>query len=386
MKELVEGNLPAVLVRGELSNVVRASSGHIYLTLKDANAQLRGVMWRTRAARLRFEPEDGLQVVAAGGLEVYAARGTYQISIEDLVPVGVGPLELAFRQLHDKLAAAGLFDPAHKRPLPVFPRRIALVTSPTGAAVRDMLQVLARRWPGADVVIVPVPVQGAEAAPKIAAALGSVHRIPGVEVVITGRGGGSLEDLWAFNEEAVARAIYTCKLPVISAVGHEIDVTIADLVADRRALTPSEAAELVLPDATVVRGALDALQDRLTSRLMHSLANSRAQLAMLAANRTFTRPFEAIRNRQRQLDDLDLRLGRGVTHRLTTARTALAAATAQLNVLNPLAVLARGYSITTRDGESAALTATESLTVGDRIYTRLAQGSMVSEVQETFPS
>src|SRR5690606_4968019 len=199
------------------------------------------------------EPEDGLQVTAAGAMEVYAARGTYQLVIDELLPVGIGPLELAFRQLHDKLAAEGLFDAARKRPLPSFPRRIALVTSPTGAAVRDMLQVLTRRWPACDVIVVPVPVQGPEAAPKIAAALRNVHRLPDVDVVITGRGGGSLEDLWAFNEEIVARAIFDCPVPVVSAVGHEIDVTIADLVADRRALTPSEAAELVVSNAAELR-------------------------------------------------------------------------------------------------------------------------------------
>ena len=247
VKNLVEEHFPFVRVIGEVSNCTVAGSGHVYLTLKDEAAQIRAVMWRSKASRLKFELHDGLEVVASGPLEVYEARGTYQLIIEQLIPQGVGALELAFRQLQEKLAAEGLFDPERKRPLPEFPRRIALITSPTSAAVRDLLQVITRRWQAVDLLIIPVPVQGEGAAEEIAAALRSVHRIPQCDVVITGRGGGSLEDLWAFNEEIVARAIYECPIPVISAVGHEIDISISDLVADRRALTPSEAGELVVP-------------------------------------------------------------------------------------------------------------------------------------------
>jgi len=252
LKALVETGFPHVCVEGEISNLTKATSGHVYFTLKDEGAQLRAVMWRSAAARIRFELSDGLHVVAVGPVEVYATRGSYQIVVEQLAPQGIGPLELAFRQLYEKLAAEGLFRPERKRPLPRFPRRIALVTSPAGAAVRDMLQVITRRWPACPIVIVPVPVQGASAAPEIAAAFQSLAKIPDVDVVITGRGGGSLEDLWAFNEEVVARAIFACPIPVVSAVGHEIDVTIADLIADRRALTPSEAAELVVPQRTEI--------------------------------------------------------------------------------------------------------------------------------------
>ncbi|MEX2287491.1 MAG: exodeoxyribonuclease VII large subunit, partial [Planctomycetaceae bacterium] len=248
LKDLVEVNFVHVWVLGEVSNCTRAGSGHVYFTLKDGDAQIRAVAWRSQTARWKFEIHDGLEVVVAGPIEVYPARGTYQLIVEQLIPQGVGALELAFRQLQAKLEAEGLFDPRRKRPLPAFPRRIALVTSPSGAAVRDILQVLTRRWRAVDVVIVPVKVQGEGAAREIAAALANVHRIPDVDVVIAGRGGGSLEDLWAFNEEIVARAIAACRVPVISAVGHEIDVSIADLVADCRALTPSEAAELVVPN------------------------------------------------------------------------------------------------------------------------------------------
>jgi exodeoxyribonuclease VII large subunit len=385
VKDLIEGSLPFVLVQGELSNFVRAGSGHLYLTLKDECAQLRAVMWRGSAARLRFEPEDGLHVLAAGSMEVYAARGTYQLVIEELLPIGIGPLELAFRQLHDRLAIEGLFAPERKRLLPRFPRRIALVTSPTGAAVRDMLQVLTRRWPGGDIVIVPVPVQGADAAPKIAAALRSVHRIPGVDIVITGRGGGSLEDLWAFNEEVVARAIFDCKLPVVSAVGHETDVTIADLVADRRALTPSEAAELVVPDAAEVCLGLDRYTERLAGALHGRAARLRLSLDSLAARRCFAKPLEPIHDRQRRVDELDTALRRSINRITCDARAKLAAIAAGLDALNPLAVLARGYSITFRDGDPRPLTSADRLSRGDLLRTRLAIGELLSEFRSTEP-
>jgi len=236
-------------------------------------------------------------VVAAGPIEVYAARGSYQIVVERLAPQGIGPLELAFRQLYEKLAAEGLFRPERKRPLPRFPRRIALVTSPVGAAVRDLLQVITRRWPACDIIIVPVPVQGAAAAPEIAAAIGALARLPHVDVVITGRGGGSLEDLWAFNEESVARAIFHCPIPVVSAVGHEVDVTIADLVADKRALTPSEAGELVVPQRAEVLSDLEHLATRMRSALQHGLRRRGLLVDALAASRALARPLEIIHDR-----------------------------------------------------------------------------------------
>lgn len=381
VKDLIEGSLPAVLVQGEISNFVRATSGHLYLTLKDDAAQLRAVMWRGNASRLQFAPEDGLQVLVAGSMEVYAARGSYQLVIGEMSPIGVGPLELAFRQLHDRLASEGLFAAERKRPLPTFPRRIALVTSPTGAAVRDLLQVLTRRWPGSDVVIVPVPVQGKEAAPRIAAALRTVHRIPDVDVVITGRGGGSLEDLWAFNEEVVARAICDCRVPVVSAVGHEIDVTIADLVADRRALTPSEAAEIVAPNVENVRLGLDRQARRLATALQGRAARLRLQLEGMAGRTCFARPFAMVHDRQRRLDELDADLRRSMERQLHDARAKIGSASARLDALNPLAVLGRGYSITYRNGETRPLTTSEKLVPGDLLRTRLAEGEIVSEVR-----
>ncbi|MFN9233896.1 MAG: exodeoxyribonuclease VII large subunit, partial [Planctomyces sp.] len=253
MKEVIETALPPCIVEAELSNCKRSSAGHWYLTLKDAGAEISATLWRSTADRLTVQPQDGMQVLATGSLQVYIARGTCQFIINRLLPQGVGELELAFRQLQQKLAAEGLFDPGRRRPIPTIPTRIALITSPSGAAVRDMIQVITRRWPPADLVIVPVRVQGEGAVNDLVQALSAVHRIPGVDVAIVGRGGGSLEDLWSFNTEAVARAIAACRVPVISAVGHETDVSIADLVADRRALTPSEAGELVVPSAEELR-------------------------------------------------------------------------------------------------------------------------------------
>lgn len=382
LKDSLEGNFPAVAVMGEISNFIRATSGHLYFTIKDDGAQLRAVMWRGTASRVRFEIEDGQSIVALGAIEVYAPRGTYQLVASELIPAGIGPLELAFRQMHDKLQAEGLFDSERKRPLPRFPRRIALVTSPTGAAVRDMLQVMTRRWPACDVVIVPVAVQGASAAPQIAEALRNVHRIPGVDVVITGRGGGSMEDLWAFNEEIVARAIAACQLPVISAVGHEIDVTIADLVADRRALTPSEAAEIVLPVQEDLLREVARLATRLDRGIRTRTRQPRQLLDQIARRRWLARPFEFIRDRERRLDELESRTNRGLRGRLAAERQTIAALSARLEALNPLGVLARGYSMTFREGDSRPLVNANEVQPGDRLRTRLGEGEIFSRVEK----
>jgi exodeoxyribonuclease VII large subunit len=248
IKDMLEGSFPAVWVSGEISNFSRPQSGHCYFTLKDDIAQIRAVMWRGTALKLKFAMSDGLEVLCRGHLDVYAPRGSYQLVVDELEPKGVGALELALRKLREKLSAEGLFDPARKRPLPVFPKRIAFVTSPTGAAVRDFLEVLRRRWRGVEVLIIPARVQGDGSVTEIVAGIRAANRLkPAPDVLIVGRGGGSLEDLWSFNEEAVVRAIAASRIPTVSAVGHEIDVTLADLVADVRALTPSEAAERVVP-------------------------------------------------------------------------------------------------------------------------------------------
>ncbi len=381
LKEVVEATFPHLWVCGEISNLMRAGSGHIYFTLKDEAAQLKAVMWRTAAQRMRFDLRDGMEVIVAGGIQVYEARGQHQIVVEQLQPKGIGPLELAFRQLQQKLAAEGLFEVERKRPLPRFPKRIALITSPSGAAVRDMIQVITRRWPKANIILVPVAVQGDLAAGQIAAALRKVHTIPNVDVVICGRGGGSLEDLWAFNEEVVARAIHACKIPVVSAVGHEVDVTIADLVADRRALTPSEAAELVVPLESDVQLELDLVRQRLVNSLKQQTQRARLRLDSVASRRCFSRPLERIQEQSHRLDDLEVRLKRGMKQVIESSKQQLQAFASSLNALSPLAVLDRGYSLTKRLSDGELIRDASTISVGDQISTLLAQGSIVSEVR-----
>jgi exodeoxyribonuclease VII large subunit len=381
LKALVEMSFPYVCVEGEISNFSRAASGHIYFTLKDQLAQIRAVLWRSAAMRVRFELHDGLHVVAAGPVEVYAQRGSYQLVVERLVPQGIGPLELAFRQRYEKLAAEGLFAEQRKRPLPRFPRRIALVTSPSGAAVRDLLQVITRRWPACDLVIVPVPVQGQQAAPAIAAGMRAAVRLPRVDVIVCGRGGGSLEDLWAFNEEIVARAIFACPIPVVSAVGHEIDVTIADLVADKRALTPSEAGELVVPERADVLSDLGHLAVRMESAARDVLRRRRLTLDALAGCRALARPFDLVRDRQWRLDELSQRMGGGMRRRSERASRELQALSSHLDALSPLKVLGRGYSLTRREASGEIIRRADDVGVGERIETLLAEGRLTSLVE-----
>ena len=383
LKQLIEVTFPYVYVKGELSNVKRSRPGHVYLTLKDKDAQISGVIWRMNAARLKFELQDGLDVLVAGPVQLYPPRGDYQINIEEIVPLGLGPLEIAFRQLQEKLSAEGLFAAERKRPLPRIPQRIAIVTSPTSAAVKDMMQVISRRWRASDVVIVPVPVQGAGAAQKIAAALDRVHLIPRVDVVITGRGGGSLEDLWSFNEQVVARAIYNCKVPVVSAVGHEVDVSIADLVADRRALTPSEAAELVVPDGNTVRNHLDNVSARLRSSLVASARQSRALVDSLSNRRVLTHPLEMLQERSRILDRYGDSLERSIQQSVSNNSNKIAQLAASLEALSPLKVLGRGYSLTQLAESDDLVRSVDSVVTGQTIRTVLADGSIESTVQKT---
>lgn len=382
LRGVVEQCFPSVWVAGEVSNCVKAGSGHVYFTLKDEQAQLKAVMWRSSAQRLKFDLRDGLEVVACGALEVYPPRGQYQLIVSRVAPQGLGALELALRQLQEKLRAEGLFAPERKRPLPRFPRRIALVTSAHGAAVRDMIQVLSRRWKAVDVLVVPVAVQGDGAAEQIAAGLELAGRVSDVDVVITGRGGGSAEDLWAFNTECVARAIAACPVPVVSAVGHEVDVTIADLVADRRALTPSEAAELVAPLEAEVRAELDGCRQRLTTALRQRAAQARLRLDSLAQRRCFARPWERVHDAARRLDELESRLQRAARGALARARQQAAAAAAQLEALSPLNVLSRGYSLTKRLPDGALVRSAGQVRPGERLSTLLAAGEVISEVLE----
>ncbi|MBX9791266.1 MAG: exodeoxyribonuclease VII large subunit [Pirellulales bacterium] len=383
VKELLEGAFPAVDVTGEITNFSRAHSGHCYFTLKDDRAQVRAVMWRSAAARLRFDLHDGLEVVCHGAIEVYAARGTYQLVVDRLVPRGMGALELALRQLHAKLAAEGLFAPERKRPLRRFPRRIAVVTSPTGAAIKDFLEVLRRRWRGTDVWIIPARVQGERAGVEIAAGIALANRLANdIDTLVVCRGGGSTEDLWAFNEERVVRAIAASQVPVVSAVGHEIDVTLSDLVADVRALTPSEAAELVVPSVDEMRGLIRQLAGRLRAGLSRRAALARTRLAALAGSRVLRRPLERIHDLSRRLDELDTRAFKAQRRRLDLARHRVERLGGKLESLSPLQVLARGYSLTERADDGHLVRDARTLKMGDRLRTRLARGSVTSRVEE----
>jgi exodeoxyribonuclease VII large subunit len=386
IKDLLENAFPAVWVSGEISNLSRPQSGHCYLTLKDDRAQIRAVMWRNTAAQVRFELRDGLEVVCQGRLDVYAPRGSYQLIIDQMEPKGIGALELALRQLREKLGREGLFEPGRKRLLPRFVRRVGVVTSPTGAAIHDFLQVLGRRWRGADVLVLPTRVQGEGAGEEIAAAIRTANRLPlRIDCLVVTRGGGSLEDLWAFNEEVVVRAICASRIPVISAVGHEIDVTLSDLAADVRALTPSEAAELVAPAAEELLAGLRQLEKRLAAGLRWRVGAARSRLEAVARSRVFRRPLGRIEDLMRRLDDLELSAARALRNRLEQARRQLDAAGARLESLSPLAVLGRGYSLTQRTADGRLVRDAAELAVGQQITTRLARGEATSRVEELRP-
>jgi exodeoxyribonuclease VII large subunit len=388
LKELVEQAHPSVWVQGEVSNLARPQSGHLYLTLKDDQAPLRAVIYRGIALRMKFDLHDGLQVVVRGRLTIYEPRGEYQLLVEEVQPRGVGPLELAFRQLREKLSVEGLFQPGRKKPLPRFPRRVGLVTSPTGSAVRDMLEVLGRRWPAALVWVCPVRVQGEGAAAEIASALDLLNRLDGparLDVLILGRGGGSLEDLWPFNEEIVARAVHRSRIPVVTGVGHEDDLTIADLVADQRALTPSEAAERVVPDAAEVSETLAGVAVRLGGLLRRRLDLARARLDQLAQRPCLRRPLERIRTAERLLDDLDERMQRALLRRVERSRQRLESAASRLEGLSPLRVLGRGYSLTRRVDDLSVVRSPEQVGPGDRLVTQVEGGRILSRVETVTP-
>ncbi|GIW80958.1 MAG: exodeoxyribonuclease 7 large subunit [Gemmatales bacterium] len=388
IKNLMEEAYPHVWVSGQVSNVSRPASGHCYFTLKDAHAQLRAVLWRGNGLRVRFQPQDGTEVIAGGRLSVYSQRGEYQLIVEALIPKGIGELEQRFRELKEKLLKEGLFRPENKKPLPRYPRRVAIVTSPTGAAIRDMLQVLSRRWPNLEIYLRPVRVQGEEAPAEIADAidlLNACHRQGELrfDAMIVGRGGGSLEDLWAFNEEIVARAIHASEIPVISAVGHEIDFTIADLVADRRAATPTEAAELLVPDCREELALLQRREQRLRSLMEHRLAFLRRKLDDIAQRRVFRLPLEMVREQERGLDELGVRLVRAEQRRLKERREQLQSWSARLESLSPLNILARGYSLTSTEAGQRLLRDAKEVRPGDRILTRLHRGRIISKVEAT---
>jgi exodeoxyribonuclease VII large subunit len=426
IKGTLEGAFPAVWVEGEISNLRVPSSGHAYFTLKDEGAQLSAVLFRGRGRRVRFEPEDGMHVLAFGGLDVYAARGQYQLVVELMEPQGLGALQLAFDQLKRKLEAEGLFDDGRKRKLPVYPRVIGIVTSPTGAAIRDMLNIIGRRFGDLRILIAPVRVQGDGAPAEIVQALINLQEMVELDVIVVGRGGGSIEDLWAFNDETVARAIVACRVPVISAVGHETDFTIADFVADLRAPTPSGAAELVVREKLAVIERLVDLYARLKQAMTADVEGQRERLQFLARRRVLTDPARALRDLYRRLDDLQgrLRLGlragqRQVRHRLAlltqalgarnpaatisadiallgqlrgrllssaahgvqASRARFATSVGRLESLSPLAVLSRGYSVTRLPSGALVRSAAQARS-GDLLEILLHQGALGARVTE----
>ena len=382
LKELIDrdGFLGGVFVRGEISNYKTYPSGHHYFSMKDEGGAIRCVMFRREASRLRFRPENGMKVIAFGRVAVFPRDGQYQLYCAELTPDGVGDLHVAFEQCKEKLYREGLFDPAHKKPLPRYPERIALVTSPVGAAVRDMLRILKARWPVAEVLLLPVRVQGAEAAREIAGAIryASAHRL--ADVLITGRGGGSMEDLWCFNDEGVARAIYDSAIPVISAVGHEPDVTIADFAADLRAATPSNAAELAVPDKSEVAVELAHRGQRMAALLEGKLDRGRRDLARMEACRALRDPMAALQDRRMLLDYQGRRLAHGLTGAMAGKRERFARLAASLDALSPLKVLGRGYSLA-RTGAGEILSSVDQVENEDVFTLRLSDGTLDCRVE-----
>lgn len=386
IKDLLETGFANIWVSGEISNFTKASSGHMYLTLKDAQSQIKCAFFRGMNLRLRFNPYDGLEVLARGQVSLYPQRGDCQFYIQEMQPKGLGAAELALRQLKEKLQSKGYFEISRKRALPRYPKRIALVASPTGAAIRDMLELLAQRWPLTEVLVRPSRVQGDGAAQEIAASLAILNRLHTervlpLDAIVVGRGGGSSEDLSAFNEELVADAIFQSVVPVISAIGHEVDVSIADLVADRRAETPTAAIVSLVPDRKELYSTLAEYHDRFLTAMTGRFEWMRQTLTSIATRPVFKRPVERIRQNEQRLDDLSTRLQRAISRRLELANRSVASQAERLESLSPLNILKRGYSLTLRDGKTVRDAGT--LTTGETLETKLATGTVLSRVIET---
>lgn len=371
--------LTALYVRGEISNYKAYPSGHHYFSLKDGEGAIRCVMFKREAMSLRFRPENGMKVIAFGRVAVFPRDGQYQLYCSALTPEGVGDLHLAFEQLKQKLYAEGLFDPAHKKPIPKFPKRIALITSSAGAAVRDMLRILGARWPMAEVFLLPVRVQGAEAPGEICAAIAWANQHQVADLIITGRGGGSMEDLWAFNDENVARTIYHSAIPVISAVGHEPDVTISDFVADLRAATPSNAAELAVPDQNEVAVWLRQMEGRLAQAMGRKLESARKDLDRAARCRALQDPMNYVDDKRMVLDYQREKLAAGLNRALNRERQRFGALASKLDALSPLKVLGRGYAIPRKE-DGAVVHSTADVAPGDALKLRVADGEINCQV------
>ena len=383
IKELIEENglFDNVCVRGELSNYKTYPSGHHYFTLKDSESSLKCVMFKSSAIKLRFRPENGMAVLCTGRLSVYPRDGVYQLICSGIMPEGTGDLQAAFEQLKKKLDGEGLFDSAHKKPLPPFPEKIAIITSSAGAAVHDMIRILSRRWPMTKVLLLPVRVQGVEAPPEIVGAIRYANRHRLADIIITGRGGGSIEDLWAFNDERVARAIYDSEIPVISAVGHEPDVTISDYVADVRASTPSNAAEIAVPDKEEFYELLESMRIRSSQAVTKKLSVLRNRLDSAAARRVLTDPSAAVDSRRMELDRLRDGLIAAQERNIARKKQRYIRLTAGLDAMSPLKVLTRGYCVAT-DRDGTLVKSTSQLAIGQSVSLRLNDGTADCAVTE----
>ena len=382
IKNVLENAVPKVWVEGEVTDLSQPSSGHIYFSLKDDSSQVRAVVWRSTAARLPFKIKDGQAVVCCGAVEVYPPRGSYQLIVQRMEPQGIGALQLAFQQLHQKLASQGLFQDERKKPLPVFPKRIGFVTSPTGAAIHDFLEASRHRWSNLDLTIIPARVQGEFAANEIVRGIQLAHKLrPRLDLLIVGRGGGSMEDLWCFNEEAVVRAISKCKIPVVSAVGHEIDVTLSDLAADARALTPTHAAQLVLPSTSELKQRLEQIEKQINTLVQSRAKAIRLKLEGLSDRGILTRPHEIHLSRRQRIDELEMRGRQAIWNYLGSKKELLRSAVRAAEALSPLAVLARGYSLTRVANSTQPLQSVADVSVGDTLETTLQHGKISSHVR-----
>ena len=373
IKGVLEIGFGEVWIQGEISNCKHHSSGHLYFTLKDEGAQLSAVMWRSRVAQLLFRPSDGMKVMVRGNITVYEPRGNYQVDCLQIQPMGVGELQLQFDRLKQKLNEEGLFDQSRKRSLPAYPQRIGIVTSPTGAALQDMLNILSRRFPAIEIILAPVKVQGVGAAEEIAQAIDDLNSIGGIDVIIVGRGGGSLEDLWAFNEEVVARALYASEIPTVSAVGHEIDFSISDFVSDLRAPTPSAAAELVVRDRNEIIDILRNFAYTIQNSVVNKVQSEKERVLSLVGSYAFNKPLDLLRQRGQFVDDLERRLGQAVVHRFTTVSQETKSFEKRIQSLNPQLALKRGYTIVYRDGK--IVPAVAEVSEKDRITVKFHDGN-----------
>ncbi|MCI0512097.1 exodeoxyribonuclease VII large subunit [candidate division KSB1 bacterium] len=383
IKQILEDSLPLVWVVGEISNYKLHSSGHIYFSLKDENAQIACVLWRRRASNLFFTPRDGMKVVVQGQVTVYEKRGSYQLDVQQMQPAGIGELQLAFEALKSRLAEEGLFNSEFKKPLPRFPETIGIVTSPTGAAIQDLIQILLRRFPPVEIILRPVKVQGEGAAVDIATAIGEFNEFGQVDLLIVGRGGGSIEDLWAFNEEVVARAIFQSKIPIISAVGHEVDFCISDFVADLRAPTPSAAAELAVPDANELRPQLMFMLSRMHQRILELIDRLKVQVKSCLQSYGFRQPVDLLRQYHQRLDEIERTLQTSIFHRLALTREKYTALEKRLQSLNPKGILARGYSICYQLPTREIVREAKDLKVPQPIEIHFYKGKGVGEIHET---